>query len=111
MLAFASSRVTRAITLDEISKPLRSRLEQNAENGGPAWVWTSKLLSCPACTGWWVSLAISVVLPGRYRLLRGASVGGAQMLLALLERLVSEEGREAISSADLEEARAANSDS
>ena len=33
------------------------------------------------------------------------------MLLALLERLVSEEGREAISSADLEEARATNSDS
>lgn len=108
VLAFASTRLTRAITLDEITTPLRGRLEQKAESGNSAWVWASKLVSCPACVGWWVSMAISVMLPGRRRLLRGASVGGAQMLLALLERLVSEEGREAISSADLEEARAAN---
>ena len=110
VLALASSRLTRAITLDEITTPVRDRLEQKAEHGGNAWVWTNKLLSCPACVGWWVSLPISVVLPGRHRFLRGASVAGAQMLLALLERLVSEEGREAISSADLEEARAAKSD-
>jgi hypothetical protein len=107
VLALASTRLTRAITLDEITAPLRDQLERKAEHGGNAWVWASKLLSCPACVGWWMSLAISVMLPGRHRLLRGASVAGAQMLLALLERLVSEEGREAISSADLEEARAA----
>ena len=110
VLALASTRLTRAISLDEITAPMRDQLERKAENGGSAWVWASKLVSCPACVGWWVSLAISVMLPGRHRLLRGASVSGAQMLLALLERLVSEEGREAISSADLEEARAANND-
>ncbi|HSP27035.1 MAG TPA: DUF1360 domain-containing protein [Ilumatobacteraceae bacterium] len=108
VLAFASTRLTRAISLDEITAPLRDQLDQKAENGGRTWVWASKLVSCPACVGWWVSLSISVMLPGRHRLLRGASVAGLQMLLALLERLVSEEGREAISSADLVEARAAN---
>jgi hypothetical protein len=107
VLAFASSRLTRVVTLDEITAPLRERLETKAETGAASWVWASRLLSCPACVGWWVSLGISAVSPGRHRLLRGASVAGAQVFLALLERLVSEQGRAAISGADVAEAHAA----
>ena len=106
MLAFAASRVTRAISLDEISAPLRERFEARAERGGTVLTWANKLLTCPLCVGWWVSLALSFALPGRYRLVRGASIAGAQALMALGERLVSEEGRAAIHGADLVEAQA-----
>jgi hypothetical protein len=44
---------------------------------------------------------VSLVAPGRHRLLRGVAVAGAQVVLALSERLISEEGRVAIHSADL----------
>ncbi len=106
VLALAASRVTRAVSLDEISAPLRKRIEARASQGGPALVWGHKLVACPLCVGWWVSLALSLALPGRHRLVRGASVAGAQALLALAERLVSEEGRAAIYDADIVEAQA-----
>jgi hypothetical protein len=106
VLAFAASRVTRAISLDEISEPLRARFEDRAESGGAALRWANKLLTCPLCVGWWVSLALSFALPGRYRLVRGAAIAGAQALMALAERLVSEEGRAAIHGADIVEAQA-----
>jgi len=107
VLALASSRLTRVVTLDEITAPLRERLDAKAQDDADStWVWANRLVSCPACVGWWVSLGISVALPGRHRLLRGASVAGAQMFLALVERLVSEQGRAAISGADVAEAYA-----
>ena len=106
VLAFAASRVTRAVSLDEISSPLRNRIEQRGEDGGTLWSWIGKLITCPLCVGWWVSLAVSFVAPGRHRLLRGASVAGMQAFLALAERLVSEEGRAAIHQADVVETKA-----
>jgi hypothetical protein len=106
VLGLAASRVTRAISLDEISAPLRERFAQRAARGGSALEWGHKLVTCPLCVGWWVSLALSFALPGRHRLVRGASVAGAQALLALAERLVSEEGRAAIYDADIVEAEA-----
>jgi hypothetical protein len=54
------------------------------------------------CTGWWSSLLLSMVWPGRCRFRRGLSVAGAQVLLTLAERLVSEQGRVAIRQADEE---------
>ncbi len=106
VLGFAASRVTRAISLDEISAPLRERFSARASQGGAMLEWTHKLVTCPLCVGWWVSLALSFSLPGRHRLVRGASVAGAQALMALAERLVSEEGRAAIYDADIVAARA-----
>jgi hypothetical protein len=106
VLGFAASRVTRAISLDEISAPLRERFAARAARGGPVFEWAHKLVTCPLCVGWWVSLALSFALPGRHRLVRGASVAGAQAMLALAERLVSEEGRAAIHDADIVEAQA-----
>jgi hypothetical protein len=106
VLAFAASRITRAVSLDEITAPLRVRLEERAENGGTALAWATKLVECPLCVGWWVSLAVSIAAPGRHRLLRGASVAGVQVFLALAERLVSEEGRAAIHEADVAEVQA-----
>lgn len=108
VLAFAASRVTRAISLDEISAPARERFAERAARGGAVLEWAHKLVSCPLCVGWWVSLALSFALPGRHRLVRGASVAGAQALLALAERLVSEEGRAAIHDADIVEAQASS---
>lgn len=106
VLGFAASRVTRAISLDEISAPARARLEARANRGGTALVWSHKLVTCPLCVGWWVSLVLSFALPGRHRLVRGASIAGVQALIALAERLVSEEGRAAIHGADIVEAQA-----
>ena len=106
VLGLAASRFTRAVSLDEISAPLRRRIEQRAAGGGTLATWADKLVGCPLCVGWWASLAVSMVAPGRHRLLRGLSVAGVQTLLALAERLVSEEGRAAIHEADVVEAQA-----
>ena len=102
----ASSRLARLVALDEITAPLRERLEGKAADGASTWVWANRLVSCPTCVGWWFSFAISAAVPGRQRLLRGAAVAGGQVFLALLERLVSEQGRTAIHAADLVEAHA-----
>jgi hypothetical protein len=106
VLALAASRIARAASLDEVSKPLRDKLSERAAGGGRVWDWMRRLLSCPVCTGWWASVAVSVVAPGRHRLLRGVAVSGAQVMLTLLERLVSEEGRTAIHRADVAETAA-----
>lgn len=98
MLALAAARCARAISVDEISEPLRSRLSARADRS-PVGHWlrgVDTLMHCPLCVGWWTSLAISFAAPGRQRLIRGMAVAGVQVLLALTERLVSEEGRMAI---------------
>lgn len=106
VLALASTRIARAISVDEITRPARERLARAAERpGGGRWRdWTHRLVDCPLCVGWWTSLAVSLVAPGRQRLLRGAAVAGAQVMLTLAERLISEEGRTAIHVADRVEA-------
>ena len=57
-------------------------------------------VKCPVCTGWWASLAASALWPGHHRLRRGISVAGAQVLVTLAERLVSEQGRVAVTQAE-----------
>jgi hypothetical protein len=106
VLGLAATRIARAISLDEISAPARTRLASWAETPGrsPLRRWVNRLIECPICVGWWTSIGLSLVVPGRQRLLRGGAVAGAQVLLALLERLVSEEGRAAIHQADQAEA-------
>jgi hypothetical protein len=106
VLALAASRLTRAVSLDEITRPVRERIGERAGRGGTALTWFNKLITCPLCIGWWISIGVSLVAPGRHRVLRGVSVAGAQTFLALAERLVSEEGRAAIHQADVIEARA-----
>jgi hypothetical protein len=98
VLALAATRLARVISIDEITAPVRRRMEEWAEgSSAPTWrTWSVELVRCPVCVGWWASLAISLAAPGRHRLLRGVSVAGLQVLLALFERLISEEGRAAV---------------
>jgi hypothetical protein len=98
VLALAAARLARAISIDEIMAPARQRMEGWADQAStPNWrKWSLELVRCPVCIGWWTSLAISLAAPGRHRLLRGVSVAGLQVLLALAERLISEEGRAAV---------------
>jgi hypothetical protein len=108
VLALAASRLARAVSVDDITAPARRRVgewAQRRDSEGARWL--VELLHCPVCTGWWASLAVSLAAPGQRRLLRGVSVAGAQVVLTLAERLISEEGRAAISSADLLESTAA----
>lgn len=108
VIALAAQRVARAISTDSISEPLRDRLDewarrtQGRPSGGLAHT-VAELAGCPVCTGWWASLAMSAVWPGSARVRRGLSVAGAQVMLALLERLISEEGRAAIHQADIKQ--------
>jgi hypothetical protein len=106
VIALAANRVARAISCDQITAGWRERL---ARAGRPVHGdnrrhhvahWFSELVHCPVCTGWWASLAMSAVWPGSFRLRRGLSVAGAQVLLTLGERLISEEGRAAVHEAD-----------
>jgi hypothetical protein len=109
VIALGAQRVARAVSTDEIAAPLRRRVDRWAETAdGRRRVgarWTATLLSCPVCTGWWASLALSCAWPGRARLRRGISVAGAQVLLAMFERWISERGRASIHEADLTAAR------
>jgi hypothetical protein len=102
VLALASERLARAISIDEITAPGRARLSRWAEADGEsrARSWIVQLVHCPMCVGWWTSVGISLVTPGRHRVLRGAAVAGVQVPLALAERLISEEGRLAIHTAN-----------
>lgn len=102
VLGLAATRLARAISIDEIAAPARRRMELWAnEASAPKWrQWSLELVRCPVCVGWWTSLALSLVAPGRRRVLRGVSVAGVQVLLALVERLISEEGRAAVYVAD-----------
>ena len=106
VIALAANRLARAIAVDEITAPARSRIGSWARRrgGGPA-IKIEALLNCPMCVGWWMSLVVSLVWPGRMRLWRGVAVAGVQVLLSLAERLVSERGRGAIHHADLAEHR------
>ena len=103
VIAFASDRIARAISIDEISAPLRDRLSrpsQQTHSSARLRQTAARLVECPVCTGWWTSLMLSMVWPGGYRLRRGLSVAGAQVFLTLAERLVSEQGRLAIRQAE-----------
>ena len=106
VIALAADRIARAISSDAITEGWRERLARAAtsNNGDRSHRavarWISELVHCPVCTGWWTSLALSALWPGGLRLRRGLSVAGAQVLLTLAERLVSEIGRAAIHQAD-----------
>ena len=104
MIAFAADRVARAVSLDEISAPLRERVRGSDQASMHRMRrLVADLVDCPVCTGWWSSLALSMMWPGRYRLRRGLSVAGVQVMLTLFGRLVSEQGRVAIRQAEVEE--------
>ena len=110
VIALAAQRLARALSTDSITAPMRRRVDELAAGATGASSrrlarTLADLLACPVCTGWWTSLAVSALWPGRMRLPRGLSVAGMQVLLTLLERLVSEQGRSAIHDADIRQAR------
>lgn len=106
VIALAAGRLARAISVDEITEPLRARLDRWAEAGsqsgtGRLRTGLATMVRCPVCAGWWTSLATSLAWPGRMRMRRGIAVAGVQVLMTLAERLVSEQGRAAIHDADI----------
>jgi hypothetical protein len=110
VIALAAQRLARVISTDAITAPLRRRVDDlaaraNGRVSARAARALAELLACPVCTGWWSSLAVSAAWPGRARFRRGLSVAGMQVLLALVERLVSEHGRSAIHVADIRQAQ------
>jgi hypothetical protein len=105
VIGLAAARIARAISSDEITAPLRERIAraagpEHSGRGRPLVKWASELVNCPVCTGWWASLALSAMWPGPLRVRRGLSVAGAQVIITLAERLVSEQGRAAVKEAD-----------
>jgi Protein of unknown function (DUF1360) len=101
VIALAAARVARAISVDDITAPLRNRLTERAASEGDGKYHRARqllvdLICCPVCVGWWASLTMSAMWPGGNRLRRGVSVAGAQVMLTLAERLVSEQGRLAV---------------
>ena len=108
VLALASNRLARAVTVDEITEPARQRVlgwaGEHLSAAGRSRL--EQLITCPVCMGWWTSIALSLLTPGPRRVRRGMAIAGAQVLLTLAERLVSERGRAAVHEAELVEAAA-----
>lgn len=98
VLGLAAARLARAVSVDEIGQPLRDRVNERTD--GSVNRWATSLVGCPVCTGWWFSLVVSLLARGRHRVLRGVAVAGMQVLISLVERLVSEEGRAAVHQAN-----------
>jgi hypothetical protein len=72
ILALASYRLTRVVTDDTITDAARAwvwrrayivsaydseRDQETTMTRSVAWSWLYRLVSCPFCVGWWVSLA------------------------------------------------------
>jgi hypothetical protein len=106
VLALGANRLARAISVDEITEPVRSAAAGWAERHLPtgAAQRLQDLVECPVCVGWWTSISVSLWAPGERRLQRGVAIAGAQVLLTLAERLVSERGRAAVHEAEIAEA-------
>jgi hypothetical protein len=104
VIALAAERVARAISIDEVSAGWRKRIQNRAQaasgSSSRAQRWAADMIGCPVCTGWWSSLALSLLWPGRFRVRRGLAVAGAQVILTFAERLVSEQGRLVIQQAE-----------
>ena len=49
IITLAAARVTRLVTTDSITEPLRERLTR--------WPLAYELVTCPWCIGFWISLA------------------------------------------------------
>lgn len=58
VLGFASYRATQLVVWDTIGDPLRARLELwHAKNHTSRLrTFIRKLINCPYCTGWWISM-------------------------------------------------------
>lgn len=71
--ALAAYRLTRIVVADSITDPARAWLWRrtfaeagwDSERDRPAvivvsraWWWVHELVTCPFCTGWWVSLGV-----------------------------------------------------
>lgn len=61
LMTLAAARITRAITEDSISIPLREWVERKEEKklGYVRLISFTTLLNCHWCTGWWVGLSIA----------------------------------------------------
>jgi hypothetical protein len=105
VLALGANRLARAISVDEITAPARAAAARWTDGNLPAGAAQrlQDLVECPVCVGWWTSIAVSLWAPGERRVQRGIVVAGAQVLLTLAERLVSERGRAAIHEAEIAE--------
>ena len=106
VISLAAARIARAVSVDQISSRARERLSAAAARSstsgirGPALRSVADLVACPICTGWWASLATSMIWPGRYRFRRALSAAGLQVLLTFPERILSEAGRAAAEQTD-----------
>ncbi|MBA3287148.1 MAG: DUF1360 domain-containing protein [Acidimicrobiia bacterium] len=101
----SAQRLARAISCDDVTAPVRDRIDawvqSPAHRSTGAAQRLAEFVRCPVCTGFWLSLATSAAWPRQRRWRRGLSVAGVQVLLTIVERLVSEQGRAAIHHADI----------
>lgn len=90
-LVLASARVTRLITHDSIFTPVRQWVLIRAERHSIARLqWWDELLSCPWCTGMWVSFAATagwLTLPRETTLVIASTLALAYLVGVLEEHL------------------------
>lgn len=77
--AFATARVTRLLTADRLTLPLRRRVLQSVREGGLA----EYLISCAWCTSMHVGLLVAAIVVGLAPALHPTPVTGAATVLLL----------------------------
>ena len=56
ILGFGCARVTRIVTADTVTAPLRARIVRRYGTG-----WQTQLVHCPWCVGWWVAATMTIL--------------------------------------------------
>jgi hypothetical protein len=105
LVGLAGARLARAVSVDEITKPLRDRLALWAYRpDAVGWQrWLYDLVECPICSGTWLTAGAYAV--SRYGKRRGplneelvtlAAAMGVHVLATLADRLMFQVGEAAI---------------
>lgn len=59
LIVLAAARLTRFVVIDEVGAPVRNAARRlgSAVRGDVGYEWVDRLVGCPWCCGFWLSLA------------------------------------------------------
>lgn len=59
--ALAAFRLARLVVKDDITQPLRDRIDERAKRDGQPWVFLQDLTGCMWCSGWHAAFVVRLL--------------------------------------------------